>query len=179
MVGRLLLLAIASASVASMSRCAAPPSMKAGDANDLSSPTRGVAVLLEERIPGRSIFRRYELHPDGTLKVGGGAAARDRRTEWSGTPSDDDLTAMLDAIDASGIATGPPACAPVIVDGEETIFTRVEYAAPSGTIVHELHGRCPALDPLRAAFEKASLVRFDRQLDRLPEAGPQPNRIVR
>ena len=87
--------------------------------------------------------------------------------------------AWMDAIEASGRATGPPVCTPVLVDGEETIFTRIEYAAPSGTLVHDLRGRCPALDALRAAFERASLVRFERQLDRLPEAGPQPNRITR
>jgi hypothetical protein len=181
-IGRTLPLAAITLAMPLAIGCATPASMKAGKAEGADgrvSPTRGVAVLFEERIPSRSIFRRYELHPDGSLKVGGGAAARDRRTEWTGTPNDDELTAILDAIDASGIAVGPPACTPALVEGEESIFVRIEYAAPSGTLVHELGGRCPALEPLREAFEKASLVRFERQLDRLPEAGAQPSRIIR
>ncbi len=178
-IARLALLTTALLGGLQLTGCAAPPSMEAGRADDPASPTRGVAMLFEERIPGRSIFRRYELHPDGTLKVGGGAAARDRRTDWSGKPTDEELTAILDAIEASGIARSAPSCAPALVDGEETIFTRIEYAAPSGTLVHELRGRCPSLDPLRTALEQAALVRFQRQLDRLPEAGAQPNRVIR
>lgn len=172
---RAALLAFALVLPASLVGCAAPMAMKASD--DAASPTKGIAILYEERIVSQSVFRRYELYPDGTLKVGGGAAARDGKTEWSGAIAPADLEAILAAAEASGIASGAPACQPALVDGTETIRTHVEYASPAVAQQFDLEGRCPAILPLRDAFERAARVRFQRQLDALPEAGKQPSRI--
>ncbi len=152
--------------------CAAPMTMKAGDA-DATSPTRGVAILFEERNPPQSIFRRYELYPDGSLKVGGGKVALMHQTDWVGQPSAEEIAAILTAADGAQLASGGPACAPELVDGSESLFTTIEYASPAVSRSFALEGRCPSLAPLREAFERAALVRFKRQLDALPEAGKQ------
>lgn len=147
--------------------------MKAGDPADATSPTHGVAILFEERNPPQSIFRRYELYPDGTFKVGGGKVALMHQTDWSGQPSAEEIAAILAAADAAQLAFGGPACEPALVDGSESIYTTIEYASPSVNRSFALEGRCPSLTPLREAFERAALVRFKRQLDALPDAGKQ------
>lgn len=176
---RIGLLATALACLATLGGCATAMTMRAGAADDRSSPTKSIAILYEERIPSESVFRRYELYPDGTLKIGGGRVAMEHKTDWSGRPTDDELDAILVAAEDARLASGPPACTPALVDGSETISVLVEYASPTVSQSYALEGRCPTLAPLRDAFERAGLARFKRQLDALPEGGKQPNRSAR
>jgi hypothetical protein len=154
--------------------CGVRTSMRAGEVDDASSPTRGAALLWEERVPGESRFRRFELHPDGTLKVGGGLTAMQHKTDWTATPTPEDLRAILGAIDESGLAHGPPACSPLLVDGEESRFLLIEYVTPASAHVFELAGRCASLESLRATLERVAASRYQRTLEALPEAGKQP-----
>lgn len=150
--------------------------MRAGEAG-AASPTGGVALLIEERIPSQSKFRRFELHPDGSLRFGGGQVAILHKTDWEGRPSEAELQAILDALRDSGLRGGPPACEPRLADGDETIFTTIEYAAPDLEQMYELEGRCPGLEALLAALEQAKTARFRRQMDALPEPGKQSIRV--
>lgn len=156
-----------------LSACSTPATMRAGDPSDGSSPTGGIAILIEERIPHETRFRRFELHADGTLKVGGGQTAVMHKTDWEGRPSADDINLILRASQDANLASGPPACQPRLIDGEEGRFVLIEYVTPSQSFVYELEGDCPSLAPLLAGFEKAAIARFRRTLDTLPEAGRQ------
>lgn len=150
--------------------CAGRTSVESGGAD---SPTRGIAFLLDEQIPTQSKYRRFELLADGTLKVGGGQAALLHKTDWERTLSGTDLQSVLDAIEAARLDEGPPRCEPRLVDGEESQFTRIEYASPSGTFAFDVQGRCPSIEPIRAALERLALSRYQRSLDALPEPGLQ------
>ncbi|MDZ4831930.1 MAG: hypothetical protein SGJ09_17275 [Phycisphaerae bacterium] len=166
----IVLLPMLLAGLGSVVGCSPRVNLKAGE---ISSPTGGVAIMYDERnFPAQS-FRRYELDSDGTLRVGGGRAAQAGTTTWSGTPSPEDLEAILSAVKAARFLDGEPACEPALVDGEESIATTIEYVAPNGSTHVVLSGRCPTLMPLRAAFEQAARARFKQQIDALPEPGLQ------
>lgn len=148
--------------------CGGPMKAKAGD---VRSPTGGVAIVFEDREIDEQRFRRFELDADGTLHVGGGRTALRRETDWSCTPSAEELRAILGAAERASLQEADIACDPVPEGDSDPMKTTIEYAWPGGKRRIDLVGTCPAIEPLRAAFEQASLARFKRQLDALPEAG--------
>ncbi|MFO0829874.1 MAG: hypothetical protein U0572_17160 [Phycisphaerales bacterium] len=169
------IVALVPAVVVALVGCAPKSQVKPGEA---SSPTGGVAMIFEERNLAAMSFRRYELDPDGTLRVGGGKSAQSGKTDWSGTPDPADLKAILSAIRAAGLLHATVVCEPRLVDDKESIRTNIDYAAPDGSCKLELEGYCPVILPIRAAFEKAATTRFKPQLDALPEPGVQRKRPV-
>ncbi|MDZ4752950.1 MAG: hypothetical protein SGJ11_00455 [Phycisphaerae bacterium] len=158
--------------------CATPTEVvRSGEA---SSRTGGIALMYADRNMREGRHRRYELDADGAFRVGSGAAAQRGATDWSGTATPEQIAVILNAARSAGIFDDAPACEPRLVDGHETIFTTIEWAMPKGDPrgkgAYHLEGICPALMPLRDAFEKAALVRFNKELDALPEPGRQPAR---
>lgn len=149
--------------------CGRGAQVKAGPAD---SPTGGVALLFEERIPDEQRFRRYELAPDGTLGFGGGQPAMLGRTEWSTPLTAAQLAPILEALRALDLLERAPACMPDAARGR--VLVRIDLATPRGSIRRDLEGPCPELAPLAEALHAPTLARFDRALEALPEAGPRP-----
>lgn len=148
--------------------CGRAAQVKAGPAD---SPTGGVALLFEERIPDEQRFRRYELAPDGTLAFGGGQPARLGHTDWSTTLTDAQLAPILKALRELDLLHREPACA--ADDARGRVSVRIDLATPSGSIRRELDGPCPELLPLVEALHAPTTARFDRAIEALPEAGPR------
>ncbi len=165
--------------LATLAACGGAPT-KVVTSGDADSPTGGIGLAYIERDIKESRHRRYELDPDGTLRIGSGRAALLDQTDWKGVATPEQIAAIVGAARASGIFDGPPTCEPQLVDGDEMIFTTVEFAMPKGDPrgkrSYQLEGRCPSILPLRAAFEQASRARFVNQLDALPQAGAQAPR---
>lgn len=149
--------------------CGRGAQVKAGPAD---SPTGGVALLFDERIPDEQRFRRYELSPDGTLAFGGGKAALLGRTDWSTPLTAAQLAPILEALRGLDLLEREPACAPDAARGR--VIVRIDLATPQGSVRRDLEGPCPDLAPLAEALHAPTLVRFDRAIEALPEAGPRP-----
>jgi hypothetical protein len=175
---------VAAIQVLSISGCAAPVTVaRAGDAD---SPTGGLSIVYFDRELSEQRHRRYELLADGTFRVGSGRAALLGNTDWEGRATQEQIDAILGAAREGGLFDGEPVCEPALVDGKETIFTTIEIAMPNDApdrrpgrparFSYRLEGRCPSVLPLRAAFEDAARVRFDPQLNALPQPGLQPRR---
>ncbi|MBL9147380.1 MAG: hypothetical protein JNM94_01670 [Phycisphaerae bacterium] len=159
--------------VLALSGCTAPMSVQAGDA---SSPTGGVAIVFQERDVDELRFRRYELDADGTLRIGGGRSAQRMTTDWTGTASAEQIASILSAARTANLESGEIACQTDPNDQGEPVRTTIEYAWPDGRRRLDLVGNCPSILPLRDVFESIGRARFQRHLDQLPEAGPQPRR---
>jgi hypothetical protein len=167
------LAALLVAALLSLVGCNAPMTVEAGDA---TSPTGGVAIVFQERDVDELRFRRYELDADGTLRIGGGRSAQRQTTDWTGTATAEQIASILQAAREANLEAGDVVCHDDPNDDGDPVRTTIEYAWPEGRRRHDLVGDCPAILPLRTVFETIGRARFQRHLDQLPEAGPQPVR---
>jgi hypothetical protein len=110
-----------------------------------AGPTRGLAMRLWW---ARTDTRQYEyfvVGADGSLAYGGGMRAFERQTEWTGRLTDDEGARLRAIVDAAGwLTAAEPSVGP-----DQAVDRAVEL--------------------LGAACKR----RFDRFMQRLPEAGVQ------
>jgi hypothetical protein len=140
--------------------------------SDASSPTRGLGMQLWY---ARTDTRQYEyfvVGEDGSLAFGGGMKAFDRETEWNGRLTDDEGTRLRAIVDAAKwLEAEDPA--------RKTAETPIaEFVLRSGGSERKFSIEGPD-DAVKQAIEvlsKASARRFDRYMQRLPDAGVQPRR---
>lgn len=139
---------------------------------DPSSPTRGLGMQLWY---ARTDTRQYEyfvVGEDGSLAFGGGMKAFDRETEWKGRLTDDEgarLRAVVGA--AKWLESEDPA--------RKTAETPIaEFVLRSGGSERKfaIQGPDEAVLQVVEVLSKASARRFDRYMQRLPDAGVQPRR---
>lgn len=137
--------------------------------NDPGSPTGGLGVRLWY---GRADTRQYEyfrVSVDGTLSYGGGMKAFDRQFEWNGALTPEEATRVRAIVDAAKWLTAEdPALHTAEVPLAEIIVSNGEKDRN-----FNIQGPNEAVVQLAEVLSKAAQRRFERFMQRLPDAGTQ------
>lgn len=133
-------------------------------------PTGGLGMRLWH---ARTDTRQYEyfvVGADGSLAYGGGMKAFERQTEWSGRLSDEEGARLRAIVDAAGwLTAAEPSAERAANPVAEMVFT-----VPGGERDVRIAGPDQAVDRAMEVLGGAAKRRFDRFMQRLPEAGVQP-----
>ena len=137
--------------------------------NDPGSPTGGLGVRLWY---GRADTRQYEyfrVSVDGTLSYGGGMKAFDRQFEWNWALTPEEATRVRAIVDAAKWLTAED---PALHTAEVPL---AEIAVSNGDKDRHFNIQGPneAVVQLVEVLSKAAQRRFDRFMQRLPDAGTQ------
>lgn len=158
-------LAAAALAALAAAGCASAPVTPPADAG----PTRGLAMRLWW---ARTDTRQYEyfvVGADGSLAYGGGMRAFERQTEWTGRLTDDEGARLRAIVDAAGWLTA----AEPSVERAATPVAEMVFAVPGGEREVRVAGPDQAVDRAVELLGAACKRRFDRFMQRLPEAGVQ------
>jgi|Laugresu1bdmlbsd_1035121.scaffolds.fasta_scaffold16077_2 hypothetical protein len=138
--------------------------------SDASSPTRGLGMQLWYARTDTKQYEYFVVGEDGSLAFGGGMKAFDRETEWKGRLTDDEGARLRAIVDA---AKWLDAADPTRKTAETPI---AEFALRSGGSERKfaIQGPDEAVKQAVEVLSKASARRFDRYMQRLPDAGVQP-----
>ena len=137
--------------------------------NDPASPTGGIGLQLWF---GRADTRQYEyfrVSIDGTLSYGGGMKAFDRQFEWNGALTPEEAKRVRAIVDAAKWLTAED---PALHTAESPI---AEIAVSNGDKDRHftIQGPNEAVVQLAEVLSKAAQRRFERFMQRLPDAGTQ------
>lgn len=131
-----------------------------------SSPTGGVALrmLITD---GQSSHALYVVEPDGTIGFGGGWAAMDDRTTWTGPLSVQELETLAALLREHGWFDGKPEAD----DPDDTGRHTIRFAFPDGGWrISAPHGG-RSIAPIRQFLRTVSMRRNQAVFDQLPEPG--------
>ncbi|MBL9141728.1 MAG: hypothetical protein JNK53_07660 [Phycisphaerae bacterium] len=137
---------------------------------DDSSHTGGLAMQLWYAQIETRQYQLFEVGADGSFKYGGGMEAFNRKTDWTGKLTEDEARDVRAQVDEAGWLTEANA-------GRKTAdspLAEFRLYADGKTRAFEIHGPDPRVTRLVNALQKVANQRFDRLLQQLPEAGPQP-----
>lgn len=157
------------AAILSIASCTSAPVPVPEDA---SSPTRGLGLQLWYAHLDTRRYEYFQLAPDGTLGYGGGMKAFNREVEWTGKATAEEAARVRAIVDAAGWLTAADP-------------SRKSKASPVAEIVvrsgradraFEIDGPDEPVVQVVEVLSKAATRRFDRFMERLPEAGSQPRR---
>ena len=132
-------------------------------------PTGGLAMSLWF---ARTESRQYEyfvVGADGSLSYGGGMRAFERQTEWTGRLTEDEGTRLRAIVDAAGWLTA----AEPSVERAASPIAEMVFVVPGGEREVRVAGADQAVDRAVELLGAAAKRRFDRFMQRLPEAGVQ------
>ena len=137
--------------------------------NDPASPTCGIGLKLWY---GRADTRQYEyfrVSIDGTLSYGGGMKAFDRQFEWNGALTPEEAKRVRAIVDAAKWLTAED---PSLHTAEVPL---AEIAVSNGDKDRNFNIQGPneAVVQLAEVLSKAAQRRFERFMQRLPDAGTQ------
>ena len=139
---------------------------------DASSPTQGLGMQLWY---ARTDTRQYEyfvVGEDGSLAFGGGMKAFDRETEWKGRLTDEEGKRLRQIVDAAKwLESADPARKTA-----ETPVADVVLRSGGSERKFVIQGPDEAAMQAVEVLAKAAQRRFDRYMQRLPDAGVQPRR---
>ena len=138
--------------------------------HDTASPTGGLRLQLWiARVDTRQ-YEFFRIAADGTLDFAGGMKAFDREIEWTGKLSAEDAARVRAIVDQAQWCTDKEpgkqtATAPVaeIVVGNESESRAFTIRGPNESVLQ-----------ISEILSKAANRRFDRFMERLPDAGTQP-----
>jgi hypothetical protein len=151
---------------AALAGCASAPIVPP---HDPGSPTGGVGLHLWYAQPATGQYQLFEVDADGSFRYGGGMEAFNRRTDWSGRLTDAEARAFRETVDRAGWLTAQD---PARRDGESPLAECRLYAGGK-TRAFEIRGPDPAVKGLVDSLQAIANQRFERFLQRLPEAGTQ------
>lgn len=130
----------------------------------------GVAMAVWMRDVAHARYLYYTVE-DGELAVGGGVDALNRSTRWRTALTQEQCEMLAGILRDSGwlhAVAVPPDSSSVRVD--------VSFVLPQGAAELVTSDAEPGMARLLATLSDLTARRFDRALDKLPEAGPQPAR---
>lgn len=136
---------------------------------DPASITGGLGLRLWYARPGTRQYEYFTVDPDGTLGYGGGMKAFDREVDWRGPLTKDEAAGLRQVVDAAhwldGAAPGR--------EGKETTVAEVSVRAGNAERSFTINGPDDAVSRIVELLSKAAQRRFDRYMQRLPDAGVQ------
>ncbi len=137
--------------------------------NDVSSPTGGVGLTLwYAQVPTRQ-YQYFVLEPNGTLSYAGGLPALNRKIEWTGPLTPEEGKQVRTLIDNAGWLTAEnPARTQA-----DTPLAEFRLQSEGRSRSFEIRGPDESVQSLVHTLQKAADRRFERFLQRLPDAGPQ------
>lgn len=130
-----------------------------------ASPTGGTSLSLDIRKPDQQIYELYRVTDRGQIEFGGGMAAFNGSTTWTGTLSEQEIERFLVLLAESGWCERKP-------ESDPTSNTRVQVEAvcASGRRTFSVRGEPESVQRMRAFLDHIARRRFEPELDRLPEA---------
>ena len=137
--------------------------------NDPASPTGGVGVQLWYCRADTRQYENFRVSVDGTLSYGGGIKAFDRQFEWNGALTPEEAKRVRAIVDAAKWLTAED---PALHTAEVPL---AEIAVSNGDKDRHFNIQGPneAVVQLAEVLSKAAQRRFDRFMQRLPDAGTQ------
>ena len=137
--------------------------------NDPASPTGGVGVQLWYCRADTRQYENFRVSVDGTLSYGGGMKAFDRQFEWNGALTPEEAKRVRAIVDAAKWLTAED---PALHTAEVPL---AEIAVSNGDKDRHFNIQGPneAVVQLAEVLSKAAQRRFDRFMQRLPDAGTQ------
>lgn len=138
--------------------------------SDPASPTGGLAMQLWLARTDTKQYQAFRVAADGAFSYGGGMKAFDRQYEWQGRLTDDEARQLRAIVDRAAWLTAKDPSR----EGSATTIAEVAVGNGAGERSFTIAGRDEAVDQVEALLSKAASRRFDRYMQRLPDAGPQP-----
>ena len=140
--------------------------------HDAGSPTGGLRLQLWVARTDTRQYEFFRIAADGTLDFAGGMKAFDREIEWTGRLSAEDAARVRAIVDRAqwcsdkepGKQTAKTPVAEIVVGNE------------SETRAFTIRGPDESVLQITEILSKAANRRFDRFMERLPDAGTQPKR---
>lgn len=137
--------------------------------HDAGSPTGGLGLRLwYAQIESRQ-YQLFEVDRDGSFRYGGGMVAFNRHTDWAGTLTPDEARAIRTMVDDAGWLTAEKPSQTTA----DTPLAELALYADGKTRNVEIRGPDPRVTAFVDALQKIANQRFERFLQRLPEAGSQ------
>ena len=137
--------------------------------NDPASPTGGIGLQLWYCRADTRQYENFRVSVDGTLSYGGGMKAFDRQFEWNGALTPEEAKRVRAIVDAANWLTAED---PALHTAEVPL---AEIAVSNGDKDRHFNIQGPneAVVQLAEVLSKAAQRRFDRFMQRLPDAGTQ------
>ena len=137
--------------------------------NDPASPTGGLGLQLWYAHTDTRQYENFRVSIDGTLSYGAGMKAFDRQFEWNGALTPEEATRVRAIVDAAKWLTAED---PALHTAEVPL---AEIAVSNGDKDRHFNIQGPneAVVQLVEVLSKAAQRRFDRFMQRLPDAGTQ------
>ena len=132
-------------------------------------PMGGVGVELWYARTDTRQYEYYVVRPDGGFSVAGGMKAFERQPEWTGRLQDDEAKRLRAIVDAAGWLTADDPSR----TGANTPVAEITLRVPGGERELTIEGKDPQVEQAVELLSTAARRRFDRFMQRLPEAGVQ------
>lgn len=136
---------------------------------DASSVTGGLGLRLWYARPDTRQYEFFTVDPDGTLGYGGGMKGFNREVDWRGPLTKDEAIRLRQVVDAAHwLDAEKPGR-----EGAETTVAEVSVRAGGAERSFTINGPDDAVARTVELLSKAAQRRFDRYMQRLPDAGTQ------
>ena len=156
--------AVVLACVAFLAGCVAAPIVPP---TDPASPTGGMGLSLWWFKYEASQYEYFVLHVDGTLDYAGGMKAFDRQIELTGKVTPDVAKQVRAIVDQAGWMTMEDPNR----DTERSPLSELIVSNGSKERSFTIHGPNEPVIRIRELLAKAAAVRFEKEMQSLPEAG--------
>ena len=136
---------------------------------DPGSATGGLGLRLWYARPATRQYEYFTVDPDGTLGYGGGMKGFNREVDWRGPLTKDEATRLREVVDAAHwLDAEKPGR-----EGAESTVAEVSVRAGGAERSFTINGPDDAVARTVELLSKAAQRRFDRYMQRLPDAGVQ------
>jgi hypothetical protein len=137
--------------------------------NDPASPTGGLGLQLWFCRADTRQYENFRVSVDGTLSYGGGMKAFDRQFEWNGALTPEEATRVRAIVDAAKWLTAEDPA----LHTAEVPLAEITVSNGEKDRNFNIQGPNEAVVQLAELLSKAAQRRFERFMQRLPDAGTQ------
>lgn len=135
--------------------------------------TGGDSLLLWIAKPAEQSYELFRVTPAGDLEYGGGMAAFNSNTTWSGAMTDAEIASFRSLLARTGWCNGFPES-----DRESSVRVRLEVWCDTRQRTWEGRGEPSSVTEMRTLLEPIARRRFDAALERLPEASDRRSMTI-
>ena len=137
--------------------------------NDPASPTGGLGLQLWYCRADTRQYENFRVSVDGTLSYGGGMKAFDRQFEWNGALTPEEAKRVRAIVDAAKWLTAEDPA----LHTAEVPLAEITVSNGEKDRNFNIQGPNEAVVQLAEVLSKAAQRRFERFMQRLPDAGTQ------